>query len=124
MREIGKSIGNTNFDGLIADVSPEISVKAGTFKKGTAEVSYKRGTLFASSSKGGLVIFGTAAGDGETLTPFGVLADDVTVGKTEDETTAFYAGGAFRASKLTVKSGYSLSASDITAFANIGVKII
>lgn len=68
-------IADVNYDGLITGLVPTPFVGAGTIRKGEAEVTYKKGTVFAKSSADDkLVILGTEAevanaefdGDGAT----------------------------------------------------------
>ena len=110
MAELSKKIGEMAYDGLVTDVAPQVIVAGGTITKGAAEATYVRGTLFAkSSSTGKLVIFGTTAGQGETLTADCILCDDIKVGTAADATAAVYIGGCFDPNKLTLKAGATLS---------------
>ena len=91
MSELSKSLGNMEYDGLIADINPKLVVSGGTLRKLGAAGTIKRGTILAKS--GGtagdnkLVALGTAAsGDTETLTAYAILCDDVDVGTTDDVT--------------------------------------
>lgn len=122
MADLYKNYDAVNFDGLISDAVPQVVTGAGTILKGAAEATYVRGTVFSKSSDTGkLVILGTTAGSGETLTPFGILCDDITVGTANDENAVFYLAGTFDPEKLTVKTSYTVTAADIDALRNGGI---
>ena len=100
MSELSKSLGNMEYDGLIADINPKLVVSGGTLRKLGAAGTIKRGTILAKS--GGtagdnkLVALGTAAsGDTETLTAYAILCDDVDVGTTDDVTVPVYLAGCY-----------------------------
>lgn len=104
MSELSKSLGNMEYDGLIADINPKLVVSGGTLRKLGAAGTIKRGTILAKS--GGtagdnkLVALGTAAsGDTETLTAYAILCDDVDVGTTDDVTVPVYLAGCFNLNK-------------------------
>lgn len=110
MAELSKKIGEMAYDGLVTDVAPQVIVAGGTILKGAAEATYVRGTLFAkSASTGKLVIFGTTADQGDTLTADCILCDDIKVGTSADAKAAVYIGGCFDPNKLTLKAGATLS---------------
>lgn len=110
MAELSKKIGEMAYDGLVTDVAPQVIVAGGTILKGATEAKFVRGTLFAkSASSGKLVIFGTTADQGDTLTADCILCDDITVGTSADAKAAVYIGGCFDPNKLTVKTGATIS---------------
>lgn len=111
MRELYNHLGHMEFDGLIAGLVPQVHVGAGVIKALSASTEIKRGTVFAKNGDGKLVILGTTAGSGETLTPDCILADDVTVG-TSDVNVAVYDMGCFNENKIIVKSGYTVTEAD------------
>lgn len=122
MADLYKNYDAVNFDGLISDTVPQIVTGAGTIAKGAAEATYVRGTVFAkSSSTGKLVILGTSAGSGETLTAYGILCDDITVGTAADAGAAIYVAGTFDPGKLTVADGYTMTAADVDALRDGGI---
>lgn len=56
-------IAEMNYDGLITGLTPGVFVGAETIRKGAAEKTYKRGTVFAKSDVDGkLVILGSTPG--------------------------------------------------------------
>lgn len=117
MKNLNQKIGEMEFDGLIAGLTPETQVGGGTIRKATGEAfTLKRGTILAKSSgtagDGKLVALGTTAATNETLTPDCVLCDDIEVGTTADETVAVYTAGCFNTGKVTVKDGYTITDAD------------
>lgn len=122
-KNLVRPIGSCTVDNLIAKLTPAAETFGVTIRKeGSAETTYKRGTILAMSSRDGkCVILGTtaqAAVSGESpvaaeeLTPHCILADDVTVGKTADAVAVAYRCGNFNRAAVIVKSGYTLSAAD------------
>lgn len=122
-KNLVRPIGSCSVDNLIAKLSPAAETFGVIIRKEAGDkVTYPRGTVLAMSSRDGkCVILGTtaqAAQDGqvtaaaEELKPYCVLADDVTVGKTEDETAVAYRCGNFNRAALIVKSGYELTEAD------------
>lgn len=121
-----QKIGSQEYDGLIADINPAVQVGAVTIRKeGSEETTYKRGTIIAKSSiDAKCVILGTeaaAAVDGgddgedvpaEVLTPYAILADDVTVGTDEDVTVAAYTAGCFNSGAIVVADEYDITEAD------------
>lgn len=129
-----QKIGSQEYDGLIADINPAVQVGAVTIRKeGSEETTYKRGTIFAKSSIDGLlVILGTEAAEAvegveadvehgveaveavpaEVLTPYAILADDVTVGTDEDVTVAAYTAGCFNSGAIVVADDYDITEAD------------
>lgn len=117
MKNLNQKIGEMEFDGLIAGLTPEIQVGGGTIRKATGEaVTLKRGTILAKSygtaGDGKLVVLGTTAATNETLTPDCVLCDDIEVGTTADEAVAVYTAGCFNAGKVVVKDSYTITDAD------------
>lgn len=122
-KNLVRPIGSCTVDNLIAKLTPAAETFGVTIRKeGSAETTYKRGTILAMSSRDGkCVILGTtaqAAVTGESpvaaeeLTPHCILADDVTVGKDADAVAVAYRCGNFNRAAVAVKSGYTLSAAD------------
>lgn len=107
-------------DDLIASTIPAIQVAGCTIRKeGSAETTYKRGTILAKSSiDAKCVILGTEAADAveevpaEVLTPYGILCDDITVGTSEDVSVPVYTAGCFNLNKVIVADEYTITEAD------------
>lgn len=100
-------------DKLIAGMTPPIKVASGIISKLSTAESYARGAVLAKSAKDGkLYILGSAAAEGDTLTPDCVLCDPEDVGTTEDVTAAVYVAGCFSVNALTVAEGYTITEAD------------
>lgn len=124
-------------DDLIASTIPAIQVAGCTIRKeGSAETTYKRGTILVKSSiDAKCVILGTKAADAveaveadpennveaveavpaEVLTPYGILCDDITVGTSEDVSVPVYTAGCFNMNKVVVADEYDITDADIDA---------
>lgn len=115
MRNLNAKVGEMEYDGLIVDLVPEVEVRGGTIRKLTAETTLKRGTILAKSSKDNkLVILGTTADSGETLTPDCILCDDTVVG-TDDVSVSVYTAGCFNTGRVIVKDNYVITNNDLDA---------
>jgi hypothetical protein len=116
MAHLNRKVGETGYDKLFADVSPQAHVNSGTIRKLAAGATYARGTVLAKSSgsagDGKLVILGTANITNEVLTPDCVLCDDTDIGTAADVLAAVYTAGCFNAGALTVKAGYTMTEAD------------
>ena len=55
MKELGRKLGDMEYDGLITDLTPKPQVRGGTIAKLTTTTVYKRGTLLSKSAKDGLL---------------------------------------------------------------------
>lgn len=133
--DLSRKLGEMNFDGLIVGTNPKVQVDGKTIRKeGSAETTYKRGTIFAKSSiDGKLVILGTEAaaavtGDGgaittpaEELTADCILTDDVTVGTSADVVVTAYTAGCFNATKVIVADNYDITEADKDALRAYGI---
>ncbi len=116
MRNLNAKVGEMEYDGLVVDLVPEVEVRGGTIRKLAAATTLKRGTILAKSSKDNtLVVLGTAATDGETLTPDCILCDDVAVGTDADVSVSVYTAGCFNTNRVHVADGYTISATDLDA---------
>lgn len=124
-RTLSRKVGSMEYDGLISGLTPETKVAGGTIRKLAEAATYVRGTILAKSSgeqgDSKLVILGTEAGAGETLTPDCILADDIEVGTDEDVNVAVYDMGCFNPDKLTVKDGYEITEADKDALRVRGI---
>lgn len=119
MKELGRKLGDMEYDGLITDLTPKPQVRGGTIAKLTTATVYKRGTLLAKSAKDGLLhILGEAppapaSGEtADTYTPDCILCDDTEVGTTEDVKVATYTAGCFDPGKVTVAKDYTITEGD------------
>ena len=116
MRNLNAKVGEMEYDGLVVDLVPEVEVRGGTIRKLAKETTLKRGTILAKSSKDNtLVVLGTAAADGETLTPDCILCDDTVVGTDADVSVSVYTAGCFNTNRVHVADGYTISATDFDA---------
>lgn len=120
--KLSRKIGEMEYDGLVTDTTPKVEVRGKTIRKLSAEAELKRGTILAKSSTDGkLVILGTTAGSGETLTPDCILCDDITVGTAGDVIATVYTAGCFDIEKTTVASSYTIKESDYDALRKYGI---
>ncbi len=111
---LSKKLGEMEYDNLIIGPTPEVQVGGGIIRKFAAATVLVRGTLLAKSSADGkLVVIGTEAAEGETLTPDCILCDDIEVGTTEDVPTTVYTAGCFNSNKVTVSDGYTITGTDL-----------
>jgi hypothetical protein len=100
------------YDNLIAGMTPPMKVASGIIRGIAAGATYARGTVMAKSSADGLlVILGSQAANGETLTADCVLCDDTPI-KKDDKPAAVYVMGCINEKKLTVASGYQMTQAD------------
>lgn len=125
MRNLSEKIGEIEQDNLITDLTPKVETRGRTIRRTTATAILKRGTILAmSSGEGGdgkLVVLGTEAGEGETLTPDCVLCDDTTVDDTADVEAVVYTAGCFNTGRVTVKEDYEMTAADFDALRKYGI---
>ena len=116
MKNLNAQVGEMEYDGLVVDIVPEVVVTGGTIRKLAKETTIKRGTILAKSSKDNtLVVLGTEATDGETLTPDCILCDDTVVGTDADVSVSVYTAGCFNTNRVHVADGYTISATDFDA---------
>ena len=107
-----QKIGACDTDNLFID---------GKFPVDAVGATIARGTVVAMSSKTKkCVILGTAAGESETLTPFGVLCDEVDATSADAFTTA-YRSGHFNREALIVDDDYTITEADEAALRNGGI---
>lgn len=118
---LDEKIASEGYENLINDLYPPTDVYSVKMRKGSAETTYKRGTALAIDGNGKMVILGTTAGSGETLTANAVLAEDVTVGTSVDANAIAYRTGHFNTNALIVASGYTITATDKEAFRSAGI---
>lgn len=124
-KRLDENLGSVGYDGLIVANEPVADVFTVTIRKEAAAATYKRGTVLALSAgtagDGNLVILGSTAATNETLTANCILAEDVEVGTTADETVLAYRTGHFARNKLAVASGYTLKATDEEELRKAGI---
>lgn len=106
-----EKLGEMTPDNLIADI--HVKQVTGSGIVAAAAGALKRGTVMAMTG-------GKLAVMKSSLTPYGILTDDVTVGDT-DETVEVYLTGKFNKGALIVADGYTLSESDIQTLRNGGI---
>ncbi len=125
MAILSKKIGEMNYDGLFSDLTPKAEVRGGTIRKLTAKATLVRGTILAMSSgtagDAKLVVLGSTAASNETLTPYCILTDDIEVDTNADVTATVYTAGCFDPNKVTVASGYTVTADDYDALRKYGI---
>lgn len=113
MKNLSKKLGEMEFDGFVTDIIPEVQVSGGVIEKLASEATYKRGTILAKSSTSGkLVILGTTADEGDTLTPDCILCDETVVGTEADVSVEVYTAGCFDPKKTFVADGYTITEAD------------
>lgn len=106
-------IGEMDYDGLITNIIPAIQTAGGTVAKLTEAATYARGTMLAKSTNDHrLYILGSAASEGDTLTPDCILCDDEDIGTSADVPAAVYTAGCFNPDKVTVADGYTITEAD------------
>jgi len=116
MKNVSRTIGTNEFDGLITDTVPAVQTRGRTLAGLTAAVTLKRGTVLGVGSDGKCRILAA----GNTLTPDSILCDDVTVG-TADTTTVVYTAGCFDPDKVTVAADYTMTASNLDELRKRGI---
>lgn len=122
MKNLYSKVGEMEFDGLITDITPDPIVRGGTIRKLAAAATLVRGTILAKSSGDGkLVVLGTSAASGETLTPDCILCDDIDVSTAADEAVEVYYAGCFDPNKCTVASDYTVTEADKDALRVRGI---
>ena len=124
-KRLDETLGTVGYDNLINGLYPPAEPFSVVIRKGSAETTYKRGTVLALSAgtagDGKLVILGSTATTNETLTANCILAEDVEVGTTADVTVLAYRTGHFARNKLAVASGYTLKATDEEELRKAGI---
>lgn len=105
-----QKIGACDADNLFIDGKFPVDAVGVTIASGEGVLA--RGTVVAMSSKTKkCVILGTAAGESETLTPFGVLCDEIDATSADAFTTA-YRSGHFNREALIVDDDYTITEAD------------
>lgn len=113
-----QKIGACDADNLFIDSKFPVDAVGVTIASGEGVLA--RGTVVAMSSKTKkCVILGTAAGESETLTPFGVLCDEIDATSADAFTTA-YRSGHFNREALIVDD-HTITEADEAALRNGGI---
>lgn len=114
-----RQIGICEADNLIISGKFQRDAVSVTIASGEGVLS--RGTVVAMSSKSGkCVILGTEAGEDETLTPYGIICDEVDATSADAVTTA-YRTGHFNKEALIVDDNYTMTDADEAALRNGGI---
>ena len=114
-----RQIGTCEADNLI--ISGKFQRDAVSVTSESGEGVLSRGTVVAMSSESGkCVILGTAASEGETLTPYGIICDEVDATSADAVTTAYRTGN-FNKEALIVKENYTMTDADEAALRNGGI---
>lgn len=109
MAELSRKVGEMEYDGLIADVTPKVQVRGKTIRKMSEETVLKRGTVLGvSETDGKLVVLGSE----ETAVADCILCDAITVGKDSDVIATVYTAGCFNTNKIKVAEGYTMTSED------------
>lgn len=114
-----QQIGTCEADNLIISGKFQRDAVSVTITSGEGVLS--RGTVVAMSNKSGkCVILGTTAATGETLTPYGIICDEVDATSADAVTTA-YRTGHFNKGALIVDDDYTMTDADEAALRNGGI---
>jgi hypothetical protein len=100
-------------DGLVYGLNPKTEAFMVTIKANAGAL--KRGTVLAVDADGKMVVLGSGTGTANC-----VLCDDVNVGAS-DVVAVAYRGGHFTVEKLSVASGYTITAADKAALRDVGI---
>lgn len=103
-------------DGLIVDHGH--TAATGTVTVLSGEGKLKRGSVLMRDANDKFVLANTSAGTAEVI-----LADDIDA-TSADTVAEVYVSGDFKADKLIVKAGYTLSEDDKVALKNSGIYIV
>ena len=70
-RDLHEKVGSVEFPQLFASIDPPARVRGGTIAKGSAEATYKRGSLLAKNAVGKLILLGSDVDDTGTYSGTG-----------------------------------------------------
>lgn len=114
-----QKIGTCEADNLIISGKFQRDAVSVTIASGEGVLS--RGTVIAMSNKTSkCVILGTTAATGETLTPYGIICDEVDATSADAVATA-YRTGHFNKGALIVDDDYTMTDADEAALRNGGI---
>lgn len=108
-----EKIGEMKQDNLFASVDVKAIPQSVVIAAG--EGVLERGTVLSMGTDGKCKVASATTG----LTPYGILSDAVDA--TSEAVAEVYVSGVFNKNALKVKSGYTLTAADITALRNGGI---
>ena len=112
-RDLHEKLGSMEYEKLFAGLEPKALTHPATIRKLGTAATIKRGTLLSKSSTDGkLVVFGTTAASGETLSADCILTDDIDVGTAADENVLVYISGNFNEAALILATGATISETD------------
>ena len=124
-KRLDETLGTVGYDNLINGLYPPAEPFSVVIRKGSAETTYKRGTVLALSSgtggDGKMVALGTTAGSNETLTANAILCDDTEIGTAADVEATAYRTGHFARNKLIFSGEYTLKPADEEALRAAGI---
>ena len=110
-KRLDENLSGSENDGLIVAGTPTTDIFSVTVRHGQGILT--RGTILAiSSTEDSMVMLGTDADGGETLTANCILADDTDTGETSDIFATAYRVGHFNRNAIITKDDYTLSATD------------
>lgn len=114
-----QAIGSVEHDNLFNSLKFNPDVIGVTVASGEGVLS--RGTVLAiNTTTNKCVVLGTEAGEGETLVPYAILADQVDATSSEAFGTA-YRSGDFNRNALVVNENYTMKTTDELALRNAGI---
>ncbi len=93
MKELSKKIGENIYDGLVADIYPNVTVAGGTIAAVSGETVIERGTLLSKDADGKLVVYDASKA------PYAILCDEVTAG-TQETGAVIYTAGCFNTNRV------------------------
>lgn len=102
-------------DGLVYGLNPKTEAFMVTIKANAGAL--KRGTVLAVDADNKMVVLGSGTGTANC-----VLCDDTEVGAS-DVVAAAYRSGHFTVEKLSVASGYTITAADKAALRDVGILV-
>jgi len=120
MKEIGRMLGTMEYDNLISGLNPPLQTGGGILAGVAAE--YQRGTVLAKSAANNqLYILGSAAAEGDQLTPDCILCEDITVEAGTPAPAVVYLAGCFNPTRVKVAECYTLTEADKDALRLRGI---
>lgn len=112
-------IGTCTADNLFISGKFPADAVSVTIKSGEGVLA--RGTVVAmSATEKKCVILGTTAGEGDTLTPYGIICDEVDA-TSADAVATVYRTGHFNREALIVDDDYNITEADEAALRNGGI---
>ena len=102
-------------DGLVYGLNPKTEAFMVVIKANAGAL--KRGTVLAVGEDSKMVVLGSGTGTANCI-----LCDDVTVGAS-DVVAVAYCSGHFTVEKLSVASGYTITAADKAALRDVGILV-